>query len=30
MKKFLGILVLSLLFCGDGFVGKFVNLPVLK
>ena len=27
MKKFLGILFISLLFCGDGFAGKFVNLP---
>ena len=27
MKNFLGILVLSLLFCSNGFAGKAVNLP---
>ena len=27
MKKFLGILFISLLFCDVGFAGKFVNLP---
>ncbi len=27
MKKFLGILFLSLLFCSNGFAGKEVNLP---
>ena len=27
MKKLLGILVLGLLFCSDGFAGKTVNLP---
>ena len=27
MKKLLGILVLGLLFCSDGFAGKVVNLP---
>jgi hypothetical protein len=35
MKKFLGILFMSLLFCGDGFAGKTKekivgNLPSLK
>ena len=27
MKKFFGILFLSLLFCSNGFAGKEVNLP---
>ena len=27
MKIFLGILVLTLLFCNNGFAGKAVNLP---
>ena len=27
MKKLLGILVLGLLFCSDGFAGKVVDLP---
>jgi len=27
MKKLLGIVVLGLLFCSDGFAGKTVNLP---
>jgi hypothetical protein len=27
MKKLLGIVIMSLLFCSDGFAGKTVNLP---
>ena len=27
MKKFFGILFLSLLFCSNGFAGEAVNLP---